>query len=89
MELGLENGKNKPPWVIVGLMESDGFDEQTRDNSAFEWLPVSSAVCSLGSDGYPDNYMNFVYPTNDFHGSSYGLIFLFLKHTKDRVVIPF
>ena len=38
-------------------MVADEFDEQTRDNSAFDWLPKSSAVSRLGSDGCTDNYL--------------------------------
>ena len=43
-------------------MESDKFDEQTCNNPDFGWLSVSSAVCRLGGDRYPDKYMFFVYP---------------------------
>ena len=44
---------------MVGFVESEMFDEETREKSFFDWLPVSTAVCSLGSDRYPDNYLNF------------------------------
>ena len=49
-ELGLESRKILPAWFIVGFMESNKFDEQTRDISAVDWLLVSSAVCRLGID---------------------------------------
>ena len=66
-ELVIESGKHLPTGVFVGFMESDAFDEQTRSNSAFVWLHVSSAVCRLGEDRYPDKYKNFDCPRNNFH----------------------
>ena len=49
-ELGIENGKNIPSWINEGLLEIDEFDEQTRDKSNFDWLPVCSTVFRLGSE---------------------------------------
>ena len=85
-ELGIESGKKIPSWVIVGFMESDKYDEQTRDNSASDWLPVSFAVCRLGSGRYPDNYKIFDYPKTNFHECYYGIENFFLKQTEDRVI---
>ena len=43
-ELRIEIGNKLPSWVIVRFMGSDKFDEQTRSNSAFDWLPTSSTI---------------------------------------------
>ena len=53
-------------------MENDKFDSQRHDNSVFDWLPVSSAVCRLGSERYPDKHMNFDFSRNNFHEGYYG-----------------
>ena len=50
-------------------MENDKFDAQIGDNSAFDCLPVSSAVGRLRSDRYPGNYLKFDYPRNSFNKS--------------------
>ena len=47
-EFGIENGKNILFCLNVVFMENDNIDYQTRDNSTFDWLPFSSAFCSLG-----------------------------------------
>ena len=59
MQLSIENGGNITSYMIMPFMENDKFDSQRHDNSVFDWLPVSSAVCRLGSERYTDNYMNF------------------------------
>ena len=69
-------------------MESDLFDEQTRDKSDFDWLSVSS-VCRLGSDKYPDSYINQDFAENNFHDAFYGTESSFRKHTEDRVMKSF
>ena len=38
-------------------MQYGKFDSQGHDNSVFDWLPITSAVCRLESDR--DKYMNF------------------------------
>ena len=43
-------------------MESDDFAEQSRDKSAFDWMPVSSDNCRLEPERYHDSHKNFVYP---------------------------
>ena len=61
VEIPVENSKNVRPWVFVQTMEGDNFDEQIRDTSAFDWMPVTFAVCRLGTDRYPDIYLSFHY----------------------------
>ena len=82
-ELGIESGKILSSWVIVRFADSDEFDEETRNNSAC--LPVSSAVCRLGSDRYPDNSRIFDYPRTNFYEDFYEVeISFFLSQTHLR-----
>ena len=55
MQLGIESGTNIPSFVIIAFMENDKFDSQRHDSFVFDWLPVSTAVCRLGSERYSDN----------------------------------
>ena len=84
--MGIEYGKNIPSWVAVGFMETNKFDEKTRDNSAFDWLPVSSAFCRFESDSYPDTFMNFGFLRNNFDQRYYGIYYFSEKLTKDGVI---
>ena len=70
-------------------MESKKFDEQTRDNFAFEWLPVSSGVFRVESGTYLDNYMQFAYSRKTFNGGFSGIEIMFLKHTEGKVTKSF
>ena len=88
-ELGIQSGKNILSWVIFCFMETKKLDEQIRDISAFDWLPVSSAVCLLGSDIYLDSRMGFDYPSTFFQESFYEIEILFPKHTENRAIKPF
>ena len=63
-------------------MDIDKFDKQTRDGSIFDWLTVSSAVCTFGSDIYADNYIIFDYARITFHEDFYGKENFFLEHTE-------
>ena len=70
-------------------MADNKFDNQEQDNSVFDWLPISQAVCRLGSDRYPNDYINLDYSRNNFHEAYYQIENFFLKHTRDRVIKPF
>ena len=39
-------------------MKDEKFDSQLHDNSVFDWLPISQAVCRIGTDRYPNDYIN-------------------------------
>ena len=66
-------------------MVGDKIDEQTRDNFISDWLPVSSAVCRLGSDRTSDKDMKFDYPRKTFPETFYGIIF-FPKRPGSRAI---
>ena len=53
-ELG-NSGESTPTFVIVGFQARNEIDSQTHDNATFERLPISSGVCKIGSEKYPDN----------------------------------
>ena len=89
MQLGKEIGRNIPSYVIIAFMVNDKFDSQRHDNFVFDWLPMSSAVCRLRSERYPDNFINFDNSGNIFQESYHGIENFSFKHTEDKVLIHF
>ena len=53
-ELG-NSGESTPSFIIVGFQARNKIDSQTHDNAIFDRLPVSNAVCKIGSEKYPDD----------------------------------
>ena len=58
-----------------------------QDNSVVNWVPESSAVCRLGSDLYPDNYVNLDYPNNNFHEAYSGIEHFSQTHGRKKQFI--
>ena len=53
-----ELGSSSEPsriFVIVGIQARNKIDSQTHNNAAFDKLPISNAVCKVGSEKYPDD----------------------------------
>ena len=53
-ELG-SAGTSTPTFVIVGFQARNKIDSQVHDNAVFDRLPISNAVCKIGSEKYPDD----------------------------------
>ena len=50
-----EAAQSAPTFVIVGFQARNKIDSQTHDNAVFDRLPVSNAVCKIGSEKQPDD----------------------------------
>ena len=46
-------GTSTPTFVIVGFQARNKIDSQVHDNAVFDRLPISNAVCKIGSEKYP------------------------------------
>ena len=46
------SGESTPTFVIVGFQARNKIDSQTHDNTIFYRLPISNAVCTIGSERY-------------------------------------
>ena len=53
-ELG-NSGESTSTFVIVAFQARNKIDSQTHDNAMFDRLPVSNAVCKIGSEKNPDD----------------------------------
>ena len=52
---GGSSGESCPTFVIVGFQARNKIDSQVHDNAVFDRLPISNAVCKIGSEKYPDD----------------------------------
>ena len=52
---GGNSGIESPTFVIVGFQARNKIDSQVHDNAVFDKLPISNAVCKIGSEKYPDD----------------------------------
>ena len=75
-----------PTWVIVGFQNRNKHDSQTNDNSTFDRLPISSAVCRIGSECYPDHGINCDYDRDNYHEVYYEIDNFFKHHTQTNVL---
>ena len=44
------SGESTPTFVIVGFQARNKIDSQTHDNAILNRLPISKAVCKIGSE---------------------------------------
>ena len=49
------SGESTPKYVVLGFLGRNKIDSPTHNNSTFNRLSVSNAVCKTGADNYPDD----------------------------------
>ena len=54
-ELGNSNNESCPNFLIVGFQAKNKIHSQIHNNATFDKLPISNAVCKIGSEKYPDD----------------------------------
>ena len=88
-ELGSQESKNIPIWVIIGFQQRDRQDSQDLNNDTFCRLPVVSAQCVFGTEKYPDAgiFLNCDY--DDFSQGHAQVKGCFKAVTKDNILQPF
>ena len=87
-ELG-NSGESTPTFVIVGFQARNKIDSQTHDNAIFNRLPVSNAVCKIGSEKYPDDGIECDYD-RDKYDQAYSEIENFsLLKSETNLLNPF
>ena len=65
-ELGNSNNESCPTFVIVGFQARNKIDSQVHDNAVFDRLPISNAVCKIGSEKYPDDGIECDYDRDNY-----------------------
>ena len=86
---GNSNNDYCPIFVIVGFRARNKIDSQTHNNAVFDRLPISNAVCKIGSEKYPDDGIECDYD-RDKYDQAYSEIenFYHLK-SKTNLLNPF
>ena len=68
-ELGSSGGEaaqSCPTFVTVGFQARIKIDSQVHDNAVFDRLPISNAVCKIGSEKYPDDGIECEYDRDKY-----------------------
>ena len=88
-ELGGQENKNLPIWIITGFQQQDRQDSQNLNNDTFFRLPVVSAQCIIGSEKYPDTGILLNYDDDDYSQGYHQFKETFRALTKDYVLQPY
>ena len=87
-ELG-NSGESTPTYVVVGFQARNKIDSETHDNAIFDRLPVSNAVCKIGSEKYPDDGIECDY-FRDKYDQAYSEIEIFYQlKSETNLLNPF
>ena len=88
-QIGVEEGKNIPIFIIIGFQQQDRENSQNLNNDTFIRLPVTSAQCVIGSEKYPDSAILLNSDDDDF-SQGYGQIKeAFRALSKDDILQPY
>ena len=86
----LENcGESTPTFVIVGFQARNKIDSQTHDNAIFDRLPISDAVCKVGSEKYPVDGIECDYDRDNYREAYQEVENFYRLHTDTNLLRPF
>ena len=87
-ELG-SSGESTPSFMIVGFQARNKIDSQTHDNAIFDRLPVSNAVCKIGSEKYPDDGIECDYDREKYDQAYSEIENFYLLKSETNLLNPF
>ena len=87
-ELG-SSGESTPSFIIVGFQARNKIDSQTQDNAIFDRLPVSTAVCKIGSEKYPDDGIECDYDRDKYDQAYSEIKNFYLLKSETNLLNPF
>ena len=87
-ELG-NSGESTPSFVIVGFQARNKIDSQTHDNAIFDRLPISNAVCKIGSEKYPDDGIECDYDRDKYDQAYSEIENFYLLKSETNLLNPF
>ena len=87
-ELG-NSGESTPTYVVVGFQARNKIDSQTNNNSTFDRLSVSYAVCRIGSEKYPDDGIDCDYDRDKYDQAYYEIENFDNLHSETNLLNPF
>ena len=87
-ELG-SSGESCPTFVIVGFQARNKIDSQVHDNAVFDRLPISNAVCKIGSEKYPDDGIECDYDRDKYDQAYSEIENFYHLHSETNLLNPF
>ena len=87
-EIG-NSGESTPTFVIVGFQARKKIDSQTHDNAIFDRLPISNAVCKIGSEKYPDDGIECDYDRDKYDQAYSEIENFYLLKSETNLLNPF
>ena len=87
-ELG-SSGIESPTFVIVGFQATNKIDSQVHDNAVFDRLPISNAVCKIGSEKYPDDGIECDYDRDKYDQAYSEIENFYHLHSETSLLNPF
>ena len=87
-ELG-SAGESCPTFVIVGFQARNKIDSQVHDNAVFDRLPISNAVCKIGSEKYPDDGIECDYDRDKYDQAYSEIENFYHLHSETSLLNPF
>ena len=87
-ELG-NSGESTPTYVVVGCQARNKIDSQTHNNATFDWIPISNAVCKIGSEKYPDDGIECDYDRDKYDQAYSEIENFYLLKSETNLLNPF
>ena len=95
-ELGNSGGEvargatqSTPTWVNVGFQARNKIDSQTHNNATFDRLPISNAVCKIGSEKFPDDGIECDYDRDKYDQAYSEIENFYTLHSQTNLLNPF
>ena len=83
------SGESTPTFVKVEFQTRNKIDSQTHDNAIFDRLPISNAVCKIGSEKYPVDGIGCDYDRDNYREAYQETENFYRLHTKTNLLRPF
>ena len=87
-ELG-NAGTSTPTFVIVGFQARNKIVSQVHDNAVFDRLPISNAVCKIGSEKYPDDGIECDYDRDKYDQAYSEIENFYHSNSETNLLNPF
>ena len=87
-ELG-NSGESTPTFVIVGYQARKKIDSKTHDNAIFDHLPISNAVCKIGSEKYSVDGIECDYDTDNYREAYQEIENFYQLKSETNLLRPF
>ena len=86
---GGSSGIESPTFVIVGFQARNKIDSQVHDNAVFDRLPISNAVCEIGSEKNPDDGIECDYDRDKYDQAYSEIENFYHLHSETSLLNPF